>query len=153
MPDPRITRPSSSSTGSASWGERSSLSLLGPPLFLRAPAPMPRIACAWPRRKGGSSGWAGGGGAVPFRRCALALLPAASGPPQGCERIAASESEAAALLEATCRSYAFAPSWDPESLAGAVDRLRALGWQGMYGKRAGKRLAVCFGLWDYSAID
>src|SRR3989304_2722146 len=27
----------------------------------------------------------------------------------------------------------------------AVDRLRALGWQGMYGKRAGKRLAVCFG--------
>lgn len=93
-----------------------------------------------------------GRGSVPFRRCALTLLPAASGPPQGCERIAASEREAAALLEATCRSYAFAPSWDPESLAGAVDRLRALGWQGMYGKRAGKRLAVCFGLWDYSAV-
>lgn len=92
-------------------------------------------------------------GSVPFRRCALALLPgAAPREPLGFERIVGRSAEVASLVEATYRPYHFTPSWDAGTLYKTLDRVTPLGWRELYGKRVQGAWTVCFGLWDYSPV-
>lgn len=97
-----------------------------------------------------------GRGSRALRLCALSLLPVEKVPVADPRRLRPVDP---AELEAVCRLTGEAhpgsdlfPFPDAASLRDRIERVREVGFRGLFGWDAGRKLTGCFGLWDYSPV-